>query len=160
MHFQRITHWASVSLLAAVFAFAGIDKFLHYEGFINAIDTYRFLPIPLGHVLAPLLIAAEVAIAVGLLFPASRRTAALQGAFLVLLFSVALVSNKLLGARELCGCWFSVNLAPGNLHLALNLILFVLFLVVWKESESRSRERFDSRGLAESESLVRESNLP
>lgn len=123
--------------LAVLFAFAGLDKLAHLHGFINAINSYRILPVPIGSTLAPLLIAAELAIAVGLLRSSWRRTASLQACGLMTVFTLALVMNRILGGREICGCWFSINMAEGNNHLALNLLIILLSLFVWHAAAGR-----------------------
>lgn len=130
-----------VSFLALVFAFAGLDKMAHFHGFVNALDGYVILPIPLGSVLAPVIIAAELAVAVGLIVRHWRRTAALQAAGLMTLLTIALAVNQTRGAEGICGCWFSINTAPGNLHLALNFILIALCLLVWLTEGSIAAQR-------------------
>ena len=126
-----------VSFLVLVFGYAGLDKLAHFSGFVTAIDSYRFFPIPLGWLVAPFVIAAELTVAVGLMEARWRRAAALQAAILVLAFSLALALNEALGGEKVCGCWFSLNLAPGHLHLALNGLLFLLSLAIWHASDFR-----------------------
>lgn len=124
--------------LVAIFTFAGGDKLMHYHGFVNAINSYRILPIPMGSFLAPIIIAAELSIAVGLLASAWRRIAALQATVLMALLTLGLVSDRLLGNRDICGCWFSVNLAQGDAHFLLNAIMLILSFLLWKATQSRS----------------------
>lgn len=47
-----------------VFAFAGLDKVVHYHGFVNALNGYVILPFPMGSTPAPVVIAVELAVAV------------------------------------------------------------------------------------------------
>lgn len=123
------------AFLALVFAFTALDKGLHFQGFVNALNTFRIFPIPLGSTLAPLVIAAEMAIAVGLMVRRWRRIASLQAALLLGLFTVALAVNYQMGGREVCGCWFSLSMLPGSLHFAFNCILIALSLLVWQASK-------------------------
>lgn len=125
------------AFLSLLFAFSALDKLAHLHGFINAINSYRIIPVPIGSTLAPLLIAAELAVAVGLLKSSWRRTASLQACGLMALFTLALVVNRILGGRGVCGCWFSINMAEGNSHLALNFMIIVLSIFVWHASAGR-----------------------
>jgi len=118
--------------LILLFAFTAVDKALHFSGFVKAINTYRLIPIPLGDVLAPIIIAAELTIAIGLLRDVWRRVAALQGAILMTIFTIGLLGNRLLGSNGICGCWFSIDMARGDAHFALNVIIIMLCLVTWR----------------------------
>jgi len=120
--------WA---FLAAMLVFSGIDKLVHYQGFINAINDYRILPLPMGPFLAPLIISAELAIALGLCRSSWRRAAGLHSAVLLLIFTLGWTANWTLGSRGICGCWFSINMVDDEAHLVLNLILIVLSIFVW-----------------------------
>lgn len=124
-------------LIAAFFGFAGVDKILHLQGFINAINDYAFLPVPIGPYLAPIIIAAELMVPVGLSMAPWRRAAALQASLLMVIFTLALIGNKLMGGRGICGCWFSINMAHGNAHLLLNGILTVLSVLLWRTLSSK-----------------------
>lgn len=125
-----------ISFLVLVFAFAGLDKAAHIHGFINALDGYVVLPFPVGSILAPFIIAAELAIAAGLVVKRWRRIAASQAAGLMILFTLALAVNRLRGAEKICGCWFSINTAQGNVHFVFNAILIALCLIVWASEKS------------------------
>ncbi len=125
-----------VLFLVLIFAFAALDKAAHIHGFINALDGYVILPFPIGFALAPFIIAVELSIAVGLGVRRWRRTAALQAAGLMTLFTVALAVNRLRGAEKICGCWFSINTAQGGLHFVFNGILIALCLIVWSSEKS------------------------
>lgn len=128
---MNLTDKIIVAFLAVFFFFAGVDKALHIHGFVNAINDYKFLPVPVGLYLAPLIIAAELAIAIGFLRSCWRQTAALQSAALMTVFTIALAGNRVLGSRGICGCWFSINMAEGNAHFLLNGIIIGLSLLLW-----------------------------
>lgn len=117
--------------LAAVMAFAGLDKLVHYSGFVNAINDYRILPVPLGKYLAPALVALELGVAAGLCRRAWRRPAAFLSLLLLSLLTAAWGVNHALGGRGVCGCWFSINMGNDWVHLTLNLTLVLLSLSVW-----------------------------
>jgi hypothetical protein len=124
-----------IAFLTILFAFAAIDKLIHLHGFINAIDSYRILPFPMGRILAPLIIAIESAIAFGLLKDGWRRIAALLAACLLVLLTGALTANSLFGSKGVCGCWFSINMAQGNMHFVLNAAMIAMSLFVWHASK-------------------------
>ena len=130
--------WWMAGFLAILFAFAGVDKLAHLQGFITAINSYKILPLPLGKFLAPIVIAAELTIAAGLLNAAWRRLAALMAAALLVVFTAALLVNQLLGSSGACGCWFSINMAQGSLHLVLNVLMIAMSLFVWHGAGNRS----------------------
>jgi len=124
--------------LALLFGFSGIDKLTHLDGFVSAINSYRVFPLPVGAFLAPIIIAAELTVAIGLMMPAWRRAASLQGALLLSLFTLALLVNRLLGARGVCGCWFSIEMAQGDVHFLLNGLLILLSLFLWRSAVGES----------------------
>jgi uncharacterized membrane protein len=126
-------------VVAAILAFAGVDKLLHYEGFVNALRSYVLLPRGMAPILAPAVIAAELLVAVALFVRPWRSAAALAGAGLFVLFTTALAFNHLLGGRGICGCWFTVTLAQGTgMHVAQNLTLAALCLITWWDGRSAS----------------------
>lgn len=135
-----------VAFLSLLFAYAGLDKLVHLAGFANAIDDYGFLPIPIGSTIAPAIIAAELTTALGLAAVRWRRHASLLAAFMLAAFSAALLAGEARGRSGACGCWFSIDLAPGRLHLVLNGLLIVLSLLIWRSSLSLSPEHLQSRG--------------
>jgi len=123
-----------IGFLVGLFGYAAIDKIFHVPGFVKALDSYRMLPIPIGNYLAPLIIAAELAVAVGLAYREWRRTAALSAAILMGIFTLGLIGNRLSGKDAICGCWFSISMAQGDSHFALNGIVIAFSLFVWGET--------------------------
>lgn len=128
---MRLVDRLTVLLLAALFGFAGVDKLFHYGEFTNALASYRVVPLMLAASLAPLVIGLELAIATGLLFCRWRMPAALSAAVLTAAFTVVLWIENRLGAKDACGCWFSVDLVPDRFHVLLNVVLVGLALSVW-----------------------------
>lgn len=131
---DKLTAW----FLAVLFGFASLDKIAHYHGFVTAINSYQIIFIPLGHYLAPLVIASELSISIGLVKGTWRRLAALQAAVLMTLFTVGLAGNRLLGGESICGCWFSVTMAQGDRHFILNAIIIAMSLLLWRAERRRS----------------------
>jgi len=131
MKMSRLVDRAVLMFLAALFGFAGVDKFVHYDGFTRALADYKFVPNAVAPSLAPLLIAAEIAIAVGLLVPSWRLAAAFQGAFLMTVLTFALALNRALGSEGICGCWFSVTMTNDSMHFLLNLLVIGMSAMVY-----------------------------
>lgn len=118
--------------LVLLFGFAAVDKLFHIRGFIKALNSYRLLPVPMGEYLAPVIIAAELMTAIALLRPAWRRDAALQAAVLMTMFTIGLIGNALSGKDAICGCWFSISMAQGNVHFVLNGLVIAMSLLIWR----------------------------
>lgn len=116
----------TLAFLIGLFAFAAVDKLLHVPGFIKAIDNYRMLPFPMGAWLAPLVIAAELTVAVGLLRRSWRQSSAMAGAVMMAIFTVGLIGNRMSGEDAICGCWFSISMAQGDAHFFLNGIVILM----------------------------------
>jgi uncharacterized membrane protein YphA (DoxX/SURF4 family) len=120
---------AIVIFLAAIFLFSVVDKIFHYQGFLNALRNYVLVPRGTASTLAPMVIAAELTIGIGLLIAPWRRQAAIAAAALLALFTVAIALNYFYGGRGICGCWFTITLAKSTgTHLVQNLLLLSLGL--------------------------------
>jgi uncharacterized membrane protein YphA (DoxX/SURF4 family) len=130
---MKIVPTLSAWFLAAVFLFAGIDKAVHYDGFVNALRSYVVIPAAMAEPLAPAVILVELWIGIGLLAGAWRPRAALAGAAVLGIFTVALAVNQTVAPGSVCGCWFTVTLAKSTgAHVLQNLVLLGLALTVWK----------------------------
>ena len=124
-----------VFFLAAIFLYAGIDKLFHYDGFVKALRNYVLLRPGMAPYFATPVILLELFIGGALLTRSWRRPAALSAAGLLVIFTVALVINHLFGDNSVCGCWFTITLAQSSeAHIAQNLILAGLALLVWRET--------------------------
>ena len=119
-----ITAYAQV-LLLIVFGAAGWSKLRSLEAFEGVVYNFRILPESVGRPVALVLPVAELAIAAGLIFPATRAVAAAAAIGLLLMFCIAIAINLMRGRREIdCGC-FSSTLKQ---HLSTGLILRNLLL--------------------------------
>jgi len=124
-------------LLVALFLFTGIDKLLHYEGFVNALRNYTLVPPGAARWLAMPVILAELLVAVGLLVVAWRAAAALLAAGLLATFTAAVATNYIYGEKGICGCWFTITLNQGTgVHIVQNLMLIGLALMVWHDTRA------------------------
>lgn len=129
---MRIISTGSVLFLALIFLYAGIDKLLHYGGFVNALSSYAVIPAELAPSLAPAVILAEIGLGLGLLRRRWRERSALAGATLLAAFTLVLGIHQLYAPGSECGCWFTLTLARGSgMHIVQNLVLIALALTVW-----------------------------
>lgn len=126
-----------IGCLSALLGFAALDKVWHASAFMTAINSYRILPFPMGKWLAPVIIAAELTIAVALLVPVLRRTASLHAALLMSIFTVGLITNRIDGRDAICGCWFSISMAQGDMHFVLNAFVIAMALWIWRTAGER-----------------------
>ncbi len=102
--------WSTVLalLLAAVFGFAAVGKFLAWAEWPGVVRNFRLLPGWLADPVAWLLPPLELGAAVALLVPACRSAAAVLGVALLSGFTLALAVNLARGRREIdCGCFRS-----------------------------------------------------
>jgi len=153
--FNRLLGALVILMLAAVLLFSGVDKLLHYQGFVNALRDYVVLPRPVAPVLAPLVIAVELVAGLGLLLKPWRRPAALTATLAMLAFTVALALNHLFGGRGVCGCWFTLTLAKGTgMHIVQNLVLAGLAAVTWWEARTGPDPASEARSAATGPGVV------
>lgn len=133
---DRIVVW----MLAALFLFSGIDKVLHFDGFLDALRNYVLVPRGAASYLGGPVIAAELMIGIGLLLPAWRGPAALTAALAMAVFTIAITFNYFAGSRGICGCWFTITLSQSSeLHIVQNLIFGGLAAMVWWEERNAAR---------------------
>jgi uncharacterized membrane protein YphA (DoxX/SURF4 family) len=122
----------SILFLVVVFLFTGIDKALHYSGFVNAIRDYVLVPRETAQYVAIPVIMIEIMIAIGLLVKPMRRFAAGWAAAILIVFTIAVALNHAFGRRGICGCWFTITLAQGTtMHILQNLLMLGLAVMVW-----------------------------
>lgn len=128
---------AVLLFLIVVFAFTGVDKLLHYQGFVNALNNYQLIPRGFGSYLAMPIITVELTIAVGLMVEVWRSSAAILAALTMAAFTAVVASNSIYGDRGICGCWFTFTLATSTRsHLILNGLMIAMALVVWWNARS------------------------
>jgi hypothetical protein len=112
--------WTVVLVLAGVFGAAALSKFRALDAFVGVVHNYRLVPEPLERSIAYGLPLIELAIAVGVLVPAARASAALAAI------------NLVRGRRDIdCGCFATVLRQRLSWPLVLrNLLLAVVALLV------------------------------
>jgi hypothetical protein len=90
---------------ALLFGSAAAHKLCNPAGFRDSLGAYGLLPEPLLMPSVVALIAAEAAIAIGCVLPASATPACLAGVLLLALYSTAIGINLVRGRRAIdCGC--------------------------------------------------------
>jgi uncharacterized membrane protein YphA (DoxX/SURF4 family)/thiol-disulfide isomerase/thioredoxin len=110
-------------LLAVVFVAAGIGKLLDLEGSRRAMRDFG-VPERAVVVAGTALPLAELAVGLGLIFPASARWAALAAFVLLAAFVVAIVRAMRRGEQPDCHCFGQIHSAPaGRTTLARNAVL-------------------------------------
>ena len=121
-------------ILIALFAFAAIDKLVHFNGFVAAIESYHVLPARVEHSAAIFFIMAEFAIAVGLLTKRLRRPACVSAVLLLATFTIVYLAVDPVGV---CGCWFTLTLNSGGyFHILQNLVFIALAILTWMDHKS------------------------
>lgn len=117
--------WTVVLVLAGVFGAAAMSKLRALDAFVGVVHNYRLVPEPLERPIAYGLPGVELAIAMGVLVPTTRATAALAAAILLALFAGAMAINLMRGRRDIdCGCFATVL----RQHLSWPLVLRNLLL--------------------------------
>ena len=119
--------------LALVFAAAAVGKIQGWSAWPGVVQNFHVLPraliVPVAWALPPL----EAAVALGLLFAASRPLAGSAAALLLCLFSTALAINLVRGRTSIdCGCFRSdlrQSLSPALLLRNAALLAAALALV-------------------------------
>jgi len=125
-------------ILIGLFSLAAIDKFIHFRGFVAAIQSYQLLPSRLESFAASFFIMAEFAIALGLLTKPWRRPACLSAVLLLTTFTVVYLA---VNPGRVCGCWFTLTLNSGGyFHILQNLVFIALAILTWMDHRSTKPE--------------------
>lgn len=125
--------------LAVVFAWACIPKILAPHDFAVMVFRYQLLPFALINLVAIYLPWVELVSAAAVLFPATRRGAALILLVMLAVFTGALILNIARGINVACGC-FSVDesaAVSGWWNVARNAALMAAALVVLVEGRAK-----------------------
>ena len=122
--------------MAAVFIYAGIDKIRDSLQFADSVAAFAIVPVAFINPLALGLPPFEIACGILLLWPPTRRVAALAAAVISAVFFAALLSALLRGLMLDCGCFGSGTPSRPRmwLELGLDLVLFVGSLSVYFRS--------------------------
>lgn len=124
--------------IAAVFLYAGAMKVGHTALFAEEIGNYHLLP-ALAPLLAIVIPTIEITVGAALVVgpPPWRRSAALLGGALLLVFTVALASAWLRHINLECGC-FGAASEPLSALTVLRDVAFLAALVVSVSLEARA----------------------
>ena len=121
-------------ILIALFSFAAIDKFLHFRGFVAAIQSYGLLPSRVESFAAVFFILTEFAIALGLITKRWRSPACIAAVLLLTTFTVVYMA---VNPGRVCGCWFTLTLNSGGyFHILQNLVFIGLAILTWMDHRS------------------------
>lgn len=140
-------------VLIGLFGFAAVDKVIHLEGFVTAVESYHLLPASLVRPAAIFFIMAEFAIAFGLLTKRWRSAACLAAVLLLGTFTVVYLA---VSPARVCGCWFTLTLNSGGyFHILQNLVFIALAILTWmdhKPSKPDASSAFYSTSTSTAES--------
>jgi hypothetical protein len=118
-------------MLAFVFAAAGIHKVADYPRHVAVVADYRVAPHWLAALLAPLVIALELATAGLVLWPAVRGWGFLLAAALLLVYAASIGLNLLRGRTAIdCGCGWGTHAQRLSGWLVLRNVLLLLVTAV------------------------------
>ncbi|GHT20837.1 hypothetical protein AGMMS4957_08760 [Bacteroidia bacterium] len=124
------------SLIAGtVFLISGIAKALSASSFASLIAQYGFESLQF---LAPLIVLAEVALGLFLVFQIGLKHTALISTLLVAGFTLVFAYGLIFNGIEDCGCFGKItvlNTSPVFTFIR-NAVLIYLLLAVWRKSES------------------------
>jgi putative oxidoreductase len=127
-------------IIGALFIYAGVIKALDPIGFANDIDNYKILPWFVGVRLAFYLPWLEIFCGLALIIRRLYFGGLLILAMLTSVFIVTNIVAKVRGLDITCGCFGHaskyLNFAG---HLALDFVLLVMLLVLWRGAGSRNR---------------------
>lgn len=124
-------------LVSILLIWSGIDKWMHYDAFIKTLLDYVVLPETWAQMIATPVIAIELFLGISLLWKKWRPQALFFSGLLLCFFAVVLLTNRLLGGRGLCGCWFTFTLAQSTTwHIAQNLLLGSVAFLAWHDERS------------------------
>jgi uncharacterized membrane protein YphA (DoxX/SURF4 family) len=105
--------------LGAIFIAGAAPKLKARDLFVDIVQAYGLLPIPLVAVAAFMIAVMELIVGIGLIIPITRELAAPLGLLLLALVTAAVIVNLLRGNSELsCGC----GGASADQHLSWTLV--------------------------------------
>ena len=115
---------------AALFASAVAMKLRAPAIFVATLADYRLVPRVLLRATGALVVALEVVVAIGLLWPTTRSVSGVVGAGVMVLYGAAIAINLVRGRREIdCGC--SLRRRPiGRWMVVRNLVFATALLVI------------------------------
>lgn len=126
-------------LIALGFLASAVGKAAKWSAFVAALAAYKLVPGPYLRVAAVALVAAELAVGVGLLVPRTRRASAAAALILLLVFAIV-VGVSLLNRLDIdCGCELPFGADPRiswalvGRNLAVGLVLAGLLLLRERE---------------------------
>jgi hypothetical protein len=131
-----VSHLLALSgaLLFGASAFAKVRSFAM---FCAILGEYRVLPSRVTAAAGAVICCLEFAVAVGLLWPGTRSSAATLGAVLLIAYAAAIAVNLIRGRRDLdCGCGYRPT-AIGGWMVIRNVVLAALLTLLQMPLASR-----------------------
>ncbi|MDO8432231.1 MAG: MauE/DoxX family redox-associated membrane protein [Candidatus Binatus sp.] len=98
--------WTISVALALIFVASAVMKLIDLNEFHGAVENYRIVPEQISGLVAGAVPIAEIAGAIGLMLPATHRSAAMLLSMLLIVFTASIAINLLRGRRNIdCGCF-------------------------------------------------------
>lgn len=121
------------ALLVLVFAAAGVGKLTDKEGSRDEVAAFG-VPAVLAAPVVRTLPFVEIAVAAAIAVPATSRWGAMAGLGLLLLYTVAVALNMLLGRKPECRCFGAIYALPIGWKALVRNVLFssAAALLVWR----------------------------
>ena len=119
-------------VLAVIFIYAGIQKFLQPDVFFEEIEAYRLLPNAVAYFGAYFLPPLEIVVGIGILFKATMKWSALLIIALNVVFIFAILSAWIRGLDIDCGCFGESDepIAHYSIYYAKIIIRDFLFIIM------------------------------
>jgi hypothetical protein len=135
-----------VSCAVLLFGTAAAHKLRSAGGFVSILAQYQLLPAGFIRIAGPALGLLELAVCLGLPWPALRPIGAAAGVVLLLMYSAAITINLVRGRRDLdCGCGgFGRRTPIGSWMVVRNLSLACMLCLLMFPEASRSLESVDA----------------
>lgn len=133
---NRTVLWVLRLILAGVFIYAGVLKFLDPASFSGSIATFQLIPEAWSNLVALSLPPFEVLIGILILTPFGVRSASFGVILLNLIFLVALFQGLIRGLPVDCGCFGSSGPStPATVWLAIgrDLVFVAMAFAIWRK---------------------------
>lgn len=124
-------------ILGSVFLLSGFAKSLNISDFAMLIANYGF---DRFQFLAPIIVLSEIFLGLLLLFQISLKKTAFIGGLLVSIFTVIYSYELIFNGIQDCGCFGRISILNSSpiFTFIRNVILLLLFVIVWRKAENRS----------------------
>jgi len=154
-HVVRSARWLALAVLAGVFGWSGLHKVIDPAGFSLSVFRVHLIPYAVVNVVSLWIAWLEFTCAIVLLFIPRFRVAALWLVLcLLIVFSLGLGINLILGSHMACGCFSSSPMAHPISWLELLKNLGLIFVDIYALIAYRYNSALNSLGKPGSRALI------